>query len=83
VDQPNRRKRFPDRKTSETLMHFADPLLEPLGPRATIDQMEQALKIAFTVWKGVVYDKVNGNSHYLDMARKLTCLEESRPWSSN
>ena len=35
--------------------------------------MEQALKIAFTVWNGVVYDKVNGNSHYLDMARKLTC----------
>lgn len=71
--QPNRRTRFPDRKISETFLDFADPLLEPLGPDATVDQMEQALKIAFTVWNGVVYDKVNGNSHFLDMARKLTC----------
>jgi hypothetical protein len=73
VDQLNRRIKFPDRKISETFLHFAEPLLEPLGRGATVDQMEQTLKIAFTVWNGVVYDKVNGNSHYLDMARKLTC----------
>ena len=69
MDQPNRRARFPDRKISETFLHFADPLLEPLGPRATLDQMEQALKLAFTVWNGVVYDDVNGNTHYLDTLR--------------
>lgn len=70
--QPNRRPRFPDRKISETFLHFADPLLQDLGPRATIDQMEQALKLAFTVWNGVVYDDANGNSHYLDMMRNQT-----------
>jgi hypothetical protein len=73
VDQRNRRIKLPARKISETFLDFADPLLEPLGRGATVDQMEQALKIAFTVWNGVVYDKVNGNSHHLDMARKLTC----------
>jgi hypothetical protein len=72
VDQPNRRARFPDRKISETFLHFADPLLQDLGPHATIDQMEQALKLAFTVWNGVVYDDVNGNTHYLDMMRNQT-----------
>jgi hypothetical protein len=72
VDQPNRRTRFPDRKISETFLHFADPLLQDLGPRATIDQMEQALKLAFTVWNGDVYDDVNGNTHYIDMVRNLT-----------
>jgi len=69
VDQPDRRTRFPNRKISETFLHFAEPLLDPLGPRATIDQMEQALKLAFTVWNGVVYDEVNGNTHYLDLMR--------------
>ena len=72
MDQPNRRTNFPDRKISETFLDFADPLLEPLGPGATVDQMEQALKIAFTVWNGVVYDKVNGNTHFLDIMRNQT-----------
>ena len=44
VDQPKQRTRFPDRKISETFLDFADPLLAPLGPRATIAQMEQALE---------------------------------------
>jgi hypothetical protein len=68
--QPNQRIRFPDRTISETFLDFADPLLEPLGPGASVDQMEQALQIAFTVWNGVVYDKVNGNSHFVDGMRK-------------
>ena len=72
MDQPNRQVTFPDRKISETFLDFADPLLAPLGPRATVKQMEQALKIAFTVWNGVVYDKVNGNTHFLDMMRNQT-----------
>ncbi len=72
MDQPNSRLNFPDRKISETFLEFADPLLAPLGPRATVKQMEAALKIAFTVWNGVVYDKVNGNSHFLDMIRNQT-----------
>jgi hypothetical protein len=66
---------FPDRKISETFLHFAEPLLEALGPDATDDQMEQSLKIAFTVWNAVVYETVNGDRHFLDMARELTSHE--------
>lgn len=73
MEQPNRRTRFPGRKISETFLDFADLLLQALGPRATIDQMEQALNLAFTVWNAVVYENVNGDARYIDMARNLTC----------
>ena len=66
---------FPDRKISETFLHFAEPLLEALGPNATDDQMEQSLKIAFTVWNAVVYETVNGDRRFLDMAHELTSHE--------
>jgi len=66
---------FPDRKISETFLHFAEPLLEALGPSATDDQMEHSLKIAFTVWNAVVYETVNGDRHFLDMAHELTAHE--------
>ncbi len=69
MDQPNARRKFLDQTISETFRDFADPLLEPLGTRASIDQMELALKVTFTVWNGVVYDKVNGNSHFVDGMR--------------
>ena len=62
---------FPDRKISETFLDFAAPLLEPLGPEPTQEQFEQALKLAFVVWNGVVYDTVNGNDHYLSEIRRL------------
>jgi hypothetical protein len=68
-------KSFPDRKISETFLHFAEPLLEALGPSATDDQMEQSLKIAFTVWNAVVYETVNGDKRFLDMAHELTAHE--------
>jgi hypothetical protein len=66
---------FPDRKISETFLHYAEPLLDALGPDAPDDQMEQSLKIAFTVWNAVVYETVNGDRHFLDMAQKLTSHE--------
>lgn len=60
---------FPDRKISETFLHFAEPLLVELGPNATTDQMEVVLKIAFTIWNAVVYDTVNGNTKFIEMVR--------------
>jgi hypothetical protein len=60
---------FPDRKISETFLHFAEPLLAELGPNATTDQMEEVLKIAFTIWNAVVYDTVNGNTKFIEMVR--------------
>jgi hypothetical protein len=41
----------------------------PLGPNATDYQMEQALKVAFTVWNAVVYETVNGETRFIEMLR--------------
>ena len=56
-------------KISETFLNFAKPLLEVSGGKATKDQTEAALMIAFTVWNSLVFDKVDGNSHYVDTLR--------------
>jgi hypothetical protein len=63
---------LPHRKISEAFLDFASPLLDPLGAGATDDQLDQALKIAFTVWNAVVYETVNGNTRYVEMVRQLT-----------
>ena len=63
------RKKYPGRKISETFLDFASPLLEPLGPEATEQEMEHALKIAFTVWNAVVYDAVDRSSRWIDRLR--------------
>lgn len=63
---------FPDRKISETFLDFAEPLLSGLGPKATDDQMNEALKIAFVVWNSVVYDTVNGETRLVDQLRQST-----------
>jgi hypothetical protein len=66
---------YPNRKISETFLAFAAPLLEASGVRATKGQIEEVLKIAFTVWNSVVYDTVNGNSHYVDRIRELAAKD--------
>jgi hypothetical protein len=63
---------FPDRKISETFLEFAEPLLIPLGPRATQHELTQALQLAFIVWNAVVYETVNRDTRYLTMLRDLT-----------
>jgi hypothetical protein len=60
------------RKISETFLDFAKPLLTPLGAKASQAEMEQALKIAFTVWNAVVFDVARGGSHYVGQLRSLT-----------
>ena len=66
------RPKFPDRKISETFLHFAEPLLDPLGPRATEEQENQVLKIAFTVWNAVVYETANGDTRFMTTLRDPT-----------
>lgn len=63
--------KFSNRKISETFLDFAEPLLAPLGAEATEHEMEEALKIAFTVWNAVVFDAVNRNSRWVDQLRDL------------
>lgn len=64
--------KVPDRKISEAFLDFAQPLLDGLGPSATDDQMNEALKIAFVVWNSVVYDTVNGETKLVDQLRQST-----------
>ncbi len=66
------KKKFPDRKISETFLHFAEPLLDAHGPRATLAQMEESLKLAFTIWNAVVFDDAVGDSHFIDGVRSHT-----------
>jgi hypothetical protein len=66
------RPEFPDRKISETFLHFAEPLLEPLGPHATEEQENQALQIAFTVWNAVVYESAIGDRRFMTTLRNST-----------
>ncbi len=63
---------FPDRKISETFLHFAEPLLSEIGPNATDEQMDGVLKIAFVVWNSVVYDTVNGETKLVDQLCQTT-----------
>lgn len=65
------RGKFSKRKISETFLDFAAPLLDPLGAEATEYEMENALKIAFTVWNAVVFDAVRRSSRWVDQVRDL------------
>lgn len=73
--ESKRKLDFPDRKISETFLHFAEPLLDAFGPNVTETQMEQPLMIAFTVWNAVVYADAAGNSHFLDGIQCSTAHE--------
>ena len=59
------------RKISETFLDFAAPLLAPLGADATEQEIENALKIAFTVWNAVVFDAVNRSNRWVAQVREL------------
>jgi len=63
---------YSERKISETFLDFVAPLMAAAGAVATKGQVEQALKIAFTVWNSVVFDTKRGNTAYLTRIRQLT-----------
>lgn len=62
----------PHRKISETFLDFSRLIIDSMGREATKDQVEQVLKISFTVWNAVVLDTVNGTSQYISKIRELT-----------
>jgi hypothetical protein len=66
---------YPNRKISETFFAFAAPLLEAADANATKEQVEKALKIAFTVWNSVVYDTVNGKARWVSQIRQLAAKD--------
>lgn len=67
---------YPDRKISETLLHFAAPLLHDLPSEAPEQRAEEALRIAFTAWNAVIFaDVLNDDRH----VRKLRGLLAHKP----
>ncbi len=56
---------FPDRKISETLLDFAQPLIAIIDENATEKQIRDGFMIAVTVWNAHVMDKVRGNREFM------------------
>lgn len=54
-----------NRKISETLLDFAEPLLESLGKRPSPDIVESTLKVAWAVWNAVVMEQTTGEGSIL------------------
>ena len=63
--------KFPDRKISETFLHFAEPLLQDLRPEAPERDADRALQIAYTVWNAVIFADVLKNHSHLNEVRRL------------
>ena len=61
----------PDRKISETFLHFAAPILHDLTSEAPEQRAEEALRVAFTVWNAVVFADVLKDHRFLDGIRSL------------
>lgn len=64
------RRRFPDRKISETLIDFAKPVIEVIDENTTERDLRDGFTIAITVWNAHVLDTANGTRAYNEMIRK-------------
>jgi hypothetical protein len=61
----------PEGKISETFLDFAMPLLDLAGGlKASREEVEPVLKIAFAVWNAVVIDSVKGNDRLVTSIRR-------------
>ena len=62
----------PDRKISETFLHFAAPLLQDLPSEALEHRAREALRVSFTAWNAVIFADVLNDHRYLNEIRHLT-----------
>ena len=62
---------YPDRKISETFLHFAAPMLRDLPSEAPELRAEEALRVAFAAWNAVVFADVLNDYRYLEQFRSL------------
>jgi hypothetical protein len=62
----------PDRKISETFLHFAAPLLRDLPSAAPERPVREALRVSFTAWNAVIFADVLNDHRYLNEIRRLT-----------
>lgn len=71
MDARTPRFRFPAQKISETLLHFAEPILEHLTSEAPVRRVEEALLVACTVWNAVVFADAIKDQRYLNEIRRI------------
>lgn len=64
--------RYPDRKISETFLHFTAPMIHGLPSEAIEHRAREALQVSFTVWNAVIFADVLNDRRYLDEVRHLT-----------
>ena len=62
----------PERKISETFLHFAAAILRDLPSDAPEDRAREALQVCFTAWNAVVFADALNDHRYLDEIRRLT-----------
>ena len=65
-------KAYPDRKISETFLHFAAPLIESLPSDAPEHHAQRALQVSFTAWNAVIFADVLNDHRHLEEIRRLT-----------
>lgn len=63
---------YPDRKISETFLHFAEPLLQDLDSEAPERRAQVALELSFVAWNAVIFADVLNDHRHLDEIRRLT-----------
>ena len=67
-----RKAMFPNRKISETFLHFVAPLLHNLPSEAPEQQAREALRVSFTAWNAVIFADVLNDDRHLNEIRRLT-----------
>ena len=67
-----RKAMFPNRKISETFLHFAAPLLHNLPSEAPEQQAREILRVFFTAWNAVIFADVLNDDRYLNEILRLT-----------
>jgi hypothetical protein len=61
----------PNRKISETLLEFAEPLIDLHGDAPNKSELESVLGLACVIWNACVLDAWHGTTDNVDAMRKL------------
>lgn len=72
MSKGNRKLSRPDRKISETFLLFASTILPDPTPAIPLQRVEEALRVAHTVWNTVIFADVHGDRSHLHQIRAAT-----------
>ncbi len=58
-----------ERKISETLIDFAEPIIKMIDKNTTQEQIKQGFVLAVTVWNSLVFEVVKNDTSYVEKLR--------------